>query len=63
MKRHIDEITTKASQRLHLLKLFKGAGSPPDDLVLFTAVLFAVEEYALSVFYSSLLSSLLSGLY
>ena len=31
---HIDEITTKAAQRLYLLRLLKRAFAPPDDLIL-----------------------------
>lgn len=52
---HIDEITTKAAQRLFLLRLLKRACAPPDDLILFyCCVIHSVVEYASSVFHSSL---------
>ena len=50
---HINEITTV--QRLYLLRLLRRAGAPPDDLIFFTAALFAFEvEIASPVFHGCL---------
>ena len=52
---HIDEITTKAAQRLYLLRLLKRAFAPPDDLILlYCCVIRSVVEHASPVFHSSL---------
>ena len=52
---HIDEITTKASQRLYFIILLKRAGIDPHHLInIYTAIVRSVLEYACQVCHMSL---------
>lgn len=52
---HVSAICTKASKRLHFLKLLKRAGTPKDDLMhYYESVVRPVTEYACVVWHSSL---------
>ena len=52
---HIDEITTKASQRLYFIVLLKRAGIDPHHLInIHTSIVRSVLEYACQVWHTSL---------
>ena len=52
---HIDDITTKASQRLYFIILLKCAGIEPHHLVkIYTTIIRSVIEYACQVWHTSL---------
>ncbi|KAK2151008.1 hypothetical protein NP493_2697g00004 [Ridgeia piscesae] len=52
---HIDDITTKASQRLYIIILLKRAGIEPHHLVkIYTTIIRSVIEYACQVWHTSL---------
>ena len=52
---HIDEITTKASQRLYFIILLKRAGIDPHHLInIYTSIVRSVLEYACQVWHTSL---------
>ena len=52
---HIDDITTKASQRLYFIILLKRAGIEPHHLVkIYTTIIRSVIEYACQVWHTSL---------
>ena len=54
-KSHIDEITTKASQRLYFIILLKRAGIDPHHLInIYTSIVRSVLEYACQVWHTSL---------